>query len=78
MSEWLALVLLIWKVPVSSLGPDTDYPDRFFAIFQAKSGMGSYNQAMKASFQIFSSSSIYSSPFHSTLYYLNYLKSVLK
>jgi hypothetical protein len=29
MVEWLALLLLIWEVPVSYLGPETGYPEVF-------------------------------------------------
>jgi hypothetical protein len=30
---WLALLLHIRAVPGSNLGPETGYPDRFFAVF---------------------------------------------
>jgi hypothetical protein len=29
-AEWLALLLCIWEIPGSNLGPETGYPDRFF------------------------------------------------
>jgi hypothetical protein len=31
--ELLALLLRIWEVPGSKLGPKTGYPDRFYVVF---------------------------------------------
>jgi hypothetical protein len=33
MEETIVLLLRIWEVPVSNIGPKRDYPDIFFAVF---------------------------------------------